>query len=838
MTRFLARLLIVLLTCAAAALASQPAVAQMLGKSGSAIVDEQRVVIEGLTFRTNELEKKIEVNAEDDARLVEIRLSLEEIARELINSSVSFRPRLTEINDRLGVIGAAAPADGTTEPDVVAAEREGLLAEKSEINAALGVAEELSIRVNSLIVQITEIRRNLFSQLLTKRYDINFTLGGEVVDAAKAAWSTFYRSVAAWLRFVVNFKLGSVLAATFFALAAAAILLIGGRRLLGHLFDPDPEMVEPSYLSRLSIAFWSTLLPTAAFAVFLGATFFLFNYFQVLRGDIGVMLAALFSVLGLVFFVHRLGVAILAPRLPEWRLIPVRSEAASMLLWIMSTTAALSGLDFLLTRVNAAINAPVILTVAEALAATVLIGLLVILAGLVKPFVDAEGRPRRWRPILRYLVYLMGIATIGAALLGYIGLARFFSQQIVWTGAVLATMYIGFLSSRAVSEEGAFASTAIGRRAQAVLHLDDATLDQLALVASIFINLLVVIIGLPMILFQWGFQPGDIYAWVYRVATGIQIGSFTLSLTGIFWGVLVFVVGYVVTRWFQGWLDDSVMARGRVDTGVRNSIRTVVGYAGLALAGLVGLSAAGIDFSNLALIAGGLSLGIGFGLQNVVSNFVSGLILLAERPFKSGDWIVAGAVTGTVKKISVRATEIETFQRQTVILPNSELINGAVGNWTHRNKLGRVEIQVAVPYEADAQKIHGLLRELARSHPLVLMNPEPAVAFTAFGEYALNFEIRVFLADINNGGLVQTELRFAILELFKREGIEIPHKRDYGPKPRPTTDEPAALPSWPADDDKAEAELVEAVHMENQKKPRRRAARSSRPPRRRRPDPV
>ena len=153
---------------------------------------------------------------------------------------------------------------------------------------------------------------------------------------------------------------------------------------------------------------------------------------------------------------------------------------------------------------------------------------------------------------------------------------------------------------------------------------------------------MVVLIVLPLILFQWGFQPGDIRPGPTGSRPALTIGSFTLSLTGILTGIVVFAVGYFLTRWFQGWLDGSVMARGRVDTGVRNSIRTVVGYAGLALAGLVGLSAAGIDLSNLALIAGGLSLGIGFGLQNVVSNFVSGLILLAERPFKAGDWIVAG----------------------------------------------------------------------------------------------------------------------------------------------------------------------------------------------------
>src|SRR5690606_33774760 len=161
----------------------------------------------------------------------------------------------------------------------------------------------------------------------------------------------------------------------------------------------------------------------------------------------------------------------------------------------------------------------------------------------------------------------------------------------------------------------------------------------------------------------------------------------------------------------------SVMARGRVDAGVRNSIRTVVGYAGLAIAALIGISAAGINLTSLALVVGGLSLGIGFGLQNIVQNFVSGLILLAERPFKAGDWIVAGGVSGNVKKISVRATEIETFQKQTVILPNSELINAAVGNWTHKNKLGRVDVPVGVAYSSDPRRVHAVLTEIVEAHP-------------------------------------------------------------------------------------------------------------------------
>jgi small-conductance mechanosensitive channel len=327
---------------------------------------------------------------------------------------------------------------------------------------------------------------------------------------------------------------------------------------------------------------------------------------------------------------------------------------------------------------------------------------------------------------------------------------------------------------------------------------------------------------------MWGFQFGDIQAWSYKLATGLTIGSVTISFTGILTGLVVFAVCYFLTRWFQGWLDGSVMARGRVDTGVRNSIRLAVGYAGVAIALLVGISAAGIDLSNLALVAGGLSLGVGFGLQNVVSNFVSGLILLAERPFKVGDWVVTGEVSGTVKKISVRATEIETFQRQSMIVPNSTLINGVVGNWTHRNKLGRVEMPVRVGYRSDARKVHQILTEIAAAHPLVLKNPEPFVLFAGFGDSALNFEIRVFLADLANGLGVQNDIRFSILEAFQREGIEIPFpQRDLHMK------QEAVSRPWPADDDKSELEAAEQQARKAAMRPSPKAR-----PRRRKPDPA
>ncbi|CAH2403180.1 mechanosensitive ion channel family protein [Mesorhizobium ventifaucium] len=793
---------VLVLAIVASAPLSIDAAAQGLDQAVSGVVADQQKILQDLTTRTDNLEKKIQEDGDDDASLVDIRLQLEEMSRGALNSALAFRPRLSEINARLDQLGAPPAAGQPPEPDIVTSERQALASEKAEINAVIAAAQNLSIRISGLIAKIANMRSELFRNLLTKRYVLSDALSPEVISDANDEFTGFYKAVSSWLAFAFRFKFQAVLAATLMALSLAAVLFVGGRRLFGRVFEADPSIEDPSYLSRLSVAFWSTLLPTLAVGAFLVSTVFFFNYYNVLRGDIGVFLNALVALIAVVFCVNRLANAALEPRLPNWRLIPVETGPARWLVRLTTAMAVVIGVNNFLSVVNDKMGSPLSLTIARSFVATIVVGIILILMGLLKPFKAADGSWRPWPAWLRYTAVAIGLFTIATALLGYIGLAIFVSLQVVVTGTILVTAYIGFLSARAISEEGGFANTSIGRWLSTNSSYEESALDQLGLVVSVAINLMIVLVFLPLILLMWGFQPGDIQAWGYKLATGLTIGSVTISVTGILTGIIVFIIGYFLTRWFQGWLDGSVMARGKVDTGVRNSIRLAVGYAGVALAALVGVSAAGIDLSNLALVAGALSLGIGFGLQNVVSNFVSGLILLAERPFKVGDWIVAGDISGTVKKISVRATEIETFQRQSVILPNSNLINNAVGNWTHRNKLGRIDIKVGVAYGSDVKQAHAVLLEIARGHPLVLKNPEPFVLFTNFGAAALEFEIRVFLADVMNGNIVQNDIRFAVLDEFADQHIEIPSA------PRAVV-ETKKHEAWPIDDDKIEVDFAE-----------------------------
>ena len=221
-------------------------------------------MLDGLSKQADELERRIASNAEEDVRLVEIRLQLEELGHRLLTSAVAFRPRLSEINARIEQLGQP-PAEGQPpEPDIVTRERDSLTAEKAEINAVLGIAESLSIRVNALIERIGVLRSDLFRSVLTKRYELTDAFDSELIDDVQTEFSSFYRAVSSWLRFVLKFKIQSALAATFFALVAAAVLLVGGRRAFRRVFDADPAAEDPSYLSRLSVAFWSTLLPTVA----------------------------------------------------------------------------------------------------------------------------------------------------------------------------------------------------------------------------------------------------------------------------------------------------------------------------------------------------------------------------------------------------------------------------------------------------------------------------------------------------------------------------------------------------------------------------------------------
>lgn len=760
-----------------------PAVATAAPATAAPQRDEQIVAaeqrIEEARGRLAGLRDQVEKNLQEDAVLAELKVKVDALGREVLAITVDLRPRIDSIQARLTELGDPPGEGQPAESASVTDERSRLNAARAEVNALTGQAEDLSIEAKSLSDRISNTRRALFTSRLFEHTDIN----GGVLEEALQSFSTdaerVQRSIMSWLTFVIKFKAVPLAIAVLLSMALASVILFVEYRLFGRINRRDPTIEDPSYLSRFSVAFFSTILPSLALSFFLASTYFLLDTFNVLRSDISPIIASSFALIGLVFFVTAISRAVLAPAAPHWRLVKLSNKGARDLSIAIFLMALVNGLDYVVSVINETYSSPVVLTVMKSFASSVVVGLLLFFVSFLRPVIaesaDPAARGRPWPRAVSITLRVVGAVLILAAAIGYVGLARFLATQIVLTGAVLATMYIGILSGKAISAPNQFGETRVGQFIARRFRLSAVGLDQSGIAAGLFIYAFALASGIPLILMSWGFQPRDLQLWLFNLFTEINIGTIRISIFGILGGVLLFAAGLMVTRWFQRWLDGNVMARSHVDGGVRNSVKTGIGYLGTGVAAIIGISAAGIDLSSLALVAGALSLGIGFGLQNIVSNFVSGLILLVERPFKVGDHVITGANEGIVKRISVRATEIETFRRQSIIVPNSELINSPLGNWTHRNKVQRSEVPVSVAYDTDPQEVIDLLLEVVNERSDVLRNPEPHVEFMRFGASSLDFELRFHLADMGEGLHVRNEVRMEILRRFRARGIVMPY---------------------------------------------------------------
>jgi small-conductance mechanosensitive channel len=372
----------------------------------------------------------------------------------------------------------------------------------------------------------------------------------------------------------------------------------------------------------------------------------------------------------------------------------------------------------------------------------------------------AQGSQQRdaWAP-LRTLGWAAALIIFLAAVTGYVAFATFLVNQTIYLGIVGAALYIADI----IAQDGT----------EAVFKPDGPIGSRLLAILQGVARVVVLVVAVAAVLKPWGVQSQDMFGALRSAYFGFSFGGVTLSLSSLIGAAIVFAIVVFFTRLIQNWLGSRLLPQTRLDAGVRNSVQTICGYIGVIVAALLAGAQIGLDVQKLALIAGGLSVGIGFGLQTIANNFVSGLILLWERTIRVGDLVVVGSDQGFVRAIKARATEIETFDRGSLIVPNSNFVSGVVKNWVHNDRVGRIIISVNVTYESDVDQVRDLMIAAAKAQDQVLAIPAPSVLFAEFGDWSLKFNLICFVDDIEQAERTRSDINFEVLRRMREAGLRI-----------------------------------------------------------------
>lgn len=737
------------------------------------------------------LRKSVERLQTDDAGLAAQRGELEALIADATLTKNELGPLVARLDEQIKGLGPAPKEGEAAEAPELAAERSRLETIRGRLIAAQKRTDLTIVRSEQLIRQIQQYRFSNFTEGVLQRSTspLSPQLWRDVGSALPRVGTQLATIVDNWYA-AARAQTGILVFLLLFGGFCYLVLSRLRRRFLAErLVEPvDPH---PGFLTRVGTASWVAplmALPSSATALLLFA-----------GGDASSMWggptrALAITVVGgwLIYAASSaLATAILLPKHESWRLLGTPSDVSKRLLFGIRLLAGSYAIDFCLHQTISLFHIPVVVGVLEtSIASLVFAALLVMFAWTPMPSDIERPSGRMVKSALFWLripILLIALAIVLATLLGYVSLGRFLSSQIMLMGCGGMAMLLLHLGIRALLAQPADVTQPVERILENKPFLSDERRQQIAGVLAFILNALLVVVALVLLLLSWGIPQSQLADAFRALFFGFEVGGLRISLVQIIIGVALFVALLFVTRMVQRWLRNTVLSAQRMDAGIANSLHTVVGYVGMGIAALIGISYAGIDLTNVTLVVGALSLGVGLGLQSIVNNFVSGLILLIERPVKVGDWVVIGDQQGYVRKISVRATEVETFDRASVIVPNSELISGVVQNWTHRNAMGRVVVAVGVSYASDPEEVRAHLLDIASNTDGVLGFPAPFVAFEDFGASSLDFTLRCHVADVNTSLTVKTALRMAIFARFKDHNIEIPfpqqdvHLRDLDP---------------------------------------------------------
>ncbi len=720
----------------------------------------------------------------DDAALLELNAQLDPAAADVQSAIDILTPRLANSKARLDQLGPKPDAKAPPESPSVTADRAEQERIYNAMDESLKRARLLALQIEQTDNAIVSRRRAIFVSALFQRSRgiVSPNLWGKVADeiggdvrALDYVGGDFVSSLPD--------KLAGWRGPAFLGLVAlVALLNIPLYRLVQRILSREPSVHEPDRLARALGACWVAIVAAIAPIVTILILFALADAFDLIGPRLLPLKRSLLEAVTRIALTAGLARGLLAPSRPNWRLIAISDAPAERLSRLAIAVAIVVSVAKIIDSMNEIIGASLPLTAAtQGLGAFIFAA---VIGGAL--FGIGEDRdedeeclgpkivaPPRWLGALRLLTWALIVVIAIAALWGYIPLASFLADQVVWIAGVAAALFILVPLLTETIEHAFQPQTRFGRMFVANLGARREGLTQFGILLSGTAQLLLLGIGAFAIAAPWGVQSDDFAGALRSAFFGFSIGDVTVSPSSIIVALVLFALGYAATRGVQEWLDQRLMPATNLDAGLRNSIRTSVGYIGFIVAASLALAHVGLGLDKIAIVAGALSVGIGFGLQSIVNNFVSGLIVLWERAVRVGDLVVIGDEQGFVRKINVRATEIETFDRATMIVPNSNLITGVVKNWVRNDRVARIKIAVTLNTGVDPEKVREIMTGAAKGHENVAKIPAPTTLFVSIDSSGLKFELICFVEDVEVSGRVKSDLNYEIFGAFVAAGMSV-----------------------------------------------------------------
>lgn len=728
-----------------------------------------------LSGRLESLRQGVSEQVGDDV-LARLRLDTLEVQKLASQRNDELQERLERLTDQLRVLGPPAPGEAPG----LALQRNALRNQQQALQDEAGQASQLQRSAEDLAAQIVNLRRSLFNSQIATRSPTPFS---------PSFWSNLIRPTEDDLARLHNLQLnvyGQLVQSwrearlpLLACLLAAGLLWYPGRRLLERLASHLVSRLLPEgRLRRSSLALAVTLASVASIG---GGAALLqrgLNWRETFDANLATLAEQLVTLAVFAAFVAGLGRALLMVKRPSWRLLPIPDDMARSLGPFPGLLAMLVLLLGAQDRINGSVGASLALSVAaNGLTALLIAGLLgLALLRLRQGGQDDAAEPDRpaLARLIRSAALLVVLGILLALLSGYLSLAYFIASKLLWIGTVsltgyLLTAFFGDLCDTLLSPR-----QSSGQTLARVLGLTAQHQAQAATLLAGIGRTLLVLFTLMVVLSPTATTPDELLSGVERLMQrGQALGGLNIVPQDILLALVTLLGGLYALRMLKRWLAEDLLPETSMDAGMRASLVTLVGYLGFVLLGVLVLSALHINLTNLTWVVSALSVGIGFGLQAIVQNFISGLILLTERPVKVGDWVSLGGVEGDIQRINVRATEIKQSDNSTVIVPNSQLITQNVRNVTMGGALGSVGIALTLPLDTDVHKVRELLLAAYAEHPAILETPKPSVSFTQLNDQGLTLSASGYVGSPRSVSSTRSDLLFALFGKLREQGISL-----------------------------------------------------------------